>query len=173
MLNKCLKGLHDSADTDTQGRCRGCQSLGRKLRWNERNGNPLCWTGKHSEPEEGIICPCGEHPPTDETYIDWAIVERASHDLELPRPMTVAEELSTIRTLQRRLNCSDHDAVQFARDAESFWPSCLGNTDHVAYVVWKWARRNGNVPDVIRAMDLYYAPEDPADYPERYPSRVA
>lgn len=181
MLDKCRKGLHSADMTNEQGKCHGCKILRQRLYRHARNGNPLCWTGKHPEPRGGLICRCGEQPDMDETSVDWAIVERASHDQDLPRHLTTAEAIATVRTLQRRLRGSDYDVVSWAGgnreegdgEADSFWPGVLGDTRRARYLVYEAAHWYRHISDAVAHMDRDYAPEDPAEYPERYPRRAA
>lgn len=134
-LSLCSKRLHDMTPENTanNGACKACAKVTRK----RKRGEPVCWTGEHEEPEEGLICECGEPQPATD-FLDWAQVEAAVNGDPLDRPMTNAETVSALRTLEARLPYSPgpFEAGQM-----------LGVPPHrVRYLMYEWEGDRGT-PD--------------------------
>lgn len=96
-MDLCEKGLHKRPDS--AGKCQGCNSLRKKRVRSAKRGRPLCWTAEHAEPDEGLICPCGE-PPPGPAWLDWVVSERVVQGLSAGRSPTAAEMACAVRTVQ-------------------------------------------------------------------------
>jgi hypothetical protein len=155
----CSRGLHNPAveGTEADGECRPCRRLRHRLRAAERRGDPLCWTGTHPEPEEGLICGCGEAPPPD-TWIDWVIVEDALQNREPFRPLTNAEKCSLIRTAVARDRQVDNGVPSpmwselRARTWVNANTSVYLTKNQYRYLIHEWLPKNGGkVPNAYEA----------------------
>lgn len=140
----CGKRLHQMTPENRTkfGACRTCWNVERRRTRAANNGNPLCWTGDHPEPEPGMICACGDIPPPDD-FIDWALVENAVAGRELCRPMTNAEQVCALTTVAYRWE--DVTGPYGARTWLRKYTDVRLSVAQVEYLFIKWLPANGGI----------------------------